>query len=343
MSEKGIQEPPAKKQKVSSEEEPQEPSSTTIRKANEVFEFMRSKRLSIADFISAIPYVGGNGRRQEVIVQSFFQNEDVLMNLLFRKNYDVDFNPLCNVFREKLAEELKQLQSKNDLFGKFKPDSALDKNRVIAKASTDLNIEKNDIEALYKQAPTLTKLFTELLSDFDTKESGSNENLEDQNTSNDNRLILILSVLCYTRNKKTSTNLPVLFGLYLNSLGLTTKRGLQIFNKFGISVNQKSLNGILDDLGRLTNSEQAPNLGSAVDTNHEKQNQLTKSPNRPLILPFTQNIISTTNDSYKGTSDVLKISDAKFNQLFDQFTNNSTDTDHIDPNISNEIHQSKNN
>lgn len=348
MSEQEDHGPSPKRQKVSSEEESlgsksQQPSSTTIKKANEVFEFMRSKRLSIADFISAIPYVGGNGRRQEVIVQSLFQNEQVLMNLLFRKNYEVDFNPLCNVFRAKLVEELKQLQSKNDMFGKFKPNSSLDKNGLISKASTDLNIENFSIEALYKQAPILTKLFNELLSGNTDIELEQKNDLENQTN---NRLILILSVLCYTRNKKTSTNLPVLFGLYLNSLGLTTKRGLQIFNKFGISVNQKSLNDILDDLGRLTTTTteqtspntEAENLDSSTDSQQDHQSS-TKSSNAPLVLPFTQNIINTTNDSYKGNSDVLKISDAKFSQLFDQFTNNTTDTDHIDPNISNEIRQ----
>lgn len=358
------EEPVKKKQKVQEsnypfEKEPEEedptlsksePSTTVIKKANEVFEFMRSKRLSIADFVSAIPYVTGNGRRQEVIVQSLFQNEDVLMNLLFRKNFDVDFSPLCNVLGAKLLEELKNIQQNNSLFGKFKMDGVNNKEELVSKSFANLEIGKGSVEALYKQAPLLTKLFNELLSNTtldqdSTKtrdDSVSIESSDGQPSSVDNRLILILSVLCYSRNKKKSTNLPVLFGLYLNSLGLTTKRGLQIFNKFGISVNQKSIGDILDELSRaesaLNTSNKNPDRANPQISN--SNNTQKKSATGPLVLPFTQNIISSTNDAYKSTSEVLKISDAKFNQLFDQYTNNtSTDNDHIDPKISNEMQQ----
>ncbi|ODQ62546.1 hypothetical protein WICANDRAFT_60600 [Wickerhamomyces anomalus NRRL Y-366-8] len=321
------------------------PSATTIKKANEIFDIMRTKRLSMADFVASLPYVSGNKRRQEVIVQSLFQNEEVLMELLFRNNFDVDFNPLCKVIGVKILKELGNIQQSNKLFGKFQVGDVENKDQLKSKILQSLEIDNNSVETLYKQAPILTNLFKELLPSRPEGETNSTTSV----SNIDNRLILILSVICYSRNKKRCTNLPVLFGLYLNSLGLTTKRGLQVFNKFGISVNQKSIIDILDELSRLETARK--DQGSKDQTvnsqvpNPENNSNTTRPPlNGPLVLPFTQNIISSTTDAYKPTSsEVLKISDAKFDQLFDQYTNNTTtdNIDHIDPKISNEMQQSK--
>ncbi|CCH46641.1 hypothetical protein BN7_6236 [Wickerhamomyces ciferrii] len=354
------QEPTTKKQKTKpSSENDQQPSALTIKKANEVFEFMRSKRLSIADFVSAIPYVSGNGRRQEVITQELFANEAVLEDLLLKKNYDVDLKPLTNVIGKKLLQELKNLQQNSSIFGKYKTCQSKTKDDLISSSSTLLDLNFNSIEGIDKEAPILTDLFKQLLSNSleNNTPSTNISNDNDDNNSNvektslHNRLILILSVLCYSRNKKKSTNLPILFGLYLNSLGLTTKRGLQIFNKFGITVNQKTINDVLNDLSRLTEHEerniqvqqqqqqQQPENNNNDNIYHQlqrKQDNLhisareesrNKENSDALVLPFTQNIISSTNESYKTTSEntsALKISDhVKFNQFFDQYTQNT--------------------
>lgn len=373
--------PSVKKQKLSNDTPSSQPSPSTIKKANEVFEFMRSKRLSISDFISSIPYVGGNGRRQEIIIQNLFQNENVMMDLLFKKNYNVDFIPICNVLGIKLIQEIRQLQLKNDLFKKFEIDDKdgdgdddgdgdgdyKKTDDVVSNVVDELEFDKSSIDRLFKQAPILTRLFNELLlnnQEYD-KENEINDNddndgdeLESRRSSNINRLVLIISIICYTRNKKKSTKLPILFGLYLNSLGLTKKRGLQIFNKFGISVNQKSINDLLDELSKKKKLNQQYNNGDVdyrkeIDGNGNEDFKKFKksSPSTlsagPLVLPFTQNIITSTNDGYKSTSEVLKLSDPKFSQLFDQYTNSSqpttqptaTTTDNIDPKISNQIQQ----
>ncbi len=261
-------------------------------KASLVFEYMRSLRISMSEFVECIPKMEGPGvhHRQQLFAQAVYASKNLTDFYIRDNNFPFDRDYLIDSlqFPDSLREELNQLAATN-IFNKNVKD----------KQVSFENLDLNQISTIIQETvPKTSKLLHSLLS---SSRMGKNKD-----TQVEYRIFLIISIFCYTQHPGLCTNIPTTLGLYFYSKN-AQRSILELLNKFGVIINYRKLMETVEIKKRARgkvfsqeSSSPSSNViptGSASDDDEDIYEYPHKSSYKQTAIEMKSPSVSKTSDS----------------------------------------------
>ena len=213
-------------------------------RVDRILTYMQKRhRWSIKDLLRAYvtqpsnaPYKQAHTSRASFLLEAIYGQEDVLEALQRTPNpvKEVDIEPLVRRLRRELSN-LEERENRPSTLGQFDAEATIE----------ELHLDQIAIQC-QEAVPELWELLIRLVA---PKRDCSKRDT----TAAHNRLVLITSILAYTRSPRLYNQLPMLLGIYLHSMG-AKRRVLEVLHSLGVTIGYSTLQIRVDavaDVGKV--------------------------------------------------------------------------------------------
>src|SRR5579871_808360 len=202
-------------------------------KLDMVCNYMRNEfRWGVSDFVKALASsTGSNNTRRKAafsaaayedleVLRSYFEFEDTEQLWNSRRKSIIE---ILDLGKNELRKEVERLCSIMP-FSKYDP--------ALSGQFDSLDMEQT-LLAVQEQAPLLLQLIRDIIApDYRPSHQSRKEPA--------GRILTIISILCFTLHKNTSTGFPTTLGLYLHSNGVKRQQ-MDLLSRLGITISYKSV------------------------------------------------------------------------------------------------------
>jgi len=210
-----------------------QPPRSDIEKLDMVCNYMRNEfRWGVSDFVKALASsTGSNNTRRKAafsaaayedleVLRSYFEFEDTEQLWNSRRKSIIE---ILDLGKNELRKEVERLCSIMP-FSKYDP--------ALSGQFDSLDMEQT-LLAVQEQAPLLLQLIRDIIApDYRPSHQSRKEPA--------GRILTIISILCFTLHKNTSTGFPTTLGLYLHSNGVKRQQ-MDLLSRLGITISYKSV------------------------------------------------------------------------------------------------------